>query len=153
MWLFACLWLERVHIFFPTIFSTYLCSVNACFVCIVPCNQSSVARFIQFSSRCIDASMLFWMLASPFPSWHIQSVYIIIWMLGLMHTHVFSCYLIHFLKFCFGHFKNDPEYPMKRTALWWDLSYVVSFRVVFLFSWGIFFNLFVSSPHVWWCPL
>ena len=56
------------------------------------------------------------------------------------------------------HIENGPEYvtwgAAKVFIYWQDFFYVVWFPVVFFVLMTYFLkNIFLSSPHVWWCPL
>ena len=48
------------------------------------------------------------------------------------------------------HFRNGPEYLTKGQprclSLWWDYGYIVSFRIVYSFSWDTLLNFFHHLP-------
>ena len=93
--------------------------------------------------------------SSSYFSWHIQPVYAISGMKGLMNQQEFSCSLVHFLKFFF---KNGPKYHTRRTAqvfihLMRFLQYSLvwsSFLVLQRYS---FLNFFLSYLLVRWSLL
>ena len=80
----------------------WLCN-SACFVCIVSgrCNQSFSAFLMKSSCRCIVAMFIAGRFSSSFFSSHVQSIYVISGMEGLMHHHESSCSLINLFKFFF----------------------------------------------------
>ena len=144
---------------FPFLFSGYFYSVNACVVYIVSvlCYQSSSALFyVVFCSlnRCIDVILNASESFSSFFSWHIHSVYVIPGIKGLNASPWVSLFSSPFVEILLTFtsrmvpsilWEGQPRY----LSLWWDFCHVVCFRVVFTFSRGIFKNIFLSSPHVW----
>ena len=127
--------------FFPFWFSGYFRSVDVCVVCIVVsgCNQSSSVVFMYFSSFCIDASTLSWMLTSPHPPF-LDTYSLSTTSLGYKAL----CIVISFLAeiLLSSTLRMIPSVLwVGYLSLWWDF-YVIWFRVVFSSSWVFSFNFF-----------
>ena len=146
VWDFTCLLLGRSIPFFlfPFFFSGYLCSVDACVVCIVPggCNQSSTELFyviFKLLYRCIDAMLN----AGESPSSFITTSSQVLKALWIVTN------FLVILPICSGslvHFKNSLEYLTKGTAqvfiplMRFPLRNVVSSRFLVLLTYfSIFF--------------
>ena len=76
-------------------------------------------------------------------------------------TNLSLLFLMQFLKWrnllfiCLSsflvHFKNSPEYLIKKTAFWWDFYYRTWCWEVFSFVWSILFLFFLSSWQILVC--
>ena len=106
--------------FFPFLFSGDFCSVDACVVCIVSggCNQSSSDAFfcsllvvVSIHRRCHEWSQVLFLF-----SFLTHTIYVISGMWGFMHRHDFSYSWSICWSFSLVHFKNGPEYLMRRTV-------------------------------------
>ena len=71
---------------------------------------------MQSLYRCIGAIFIAGESSFSFISQHVQSVYLISGISGLMHLHEFSCSLVHLFKFFLRPLKSGPEYLTMGTA-------------------------------------
>ena len=102
--------------------------------------------FMLPSSRCIDASMLYWMLASPLSPSFLDSYSLIISRRPYASSWVFL-YSGPFVEVLLWSTLRIVRSILRRgqpryLSLWWDFCHVFWFRVVFSFSWGILFFIF-----------
>ena len=107
------------------------------------------------SSRYIEASTLYWMLASPFPpfldTYSLTMLSLGCKALGMVISFLVLCSIC--LSSSLVHFKNGPEYLTRRQPNYLSLLIgsfnIVLFRVVFWFSRDTLFLFFLSSPFVY----
>ena len=156
--LFAA-WNVHEIAFLPFWFSTY-CSVDPCVICVVSgrCNYSFSALFMQSSIRLIDESSLFSVVIfllflthifCLYKFWDLRpSFYIVI---SFLVSGPFVEVLLSSILWMFPSILRMDQ--PRCVFLWWDFCYIVWFRAVFSFSWGFLLNFFLSSPHIWCCPL
>ena len=106
--------------------------------------------FTLSSRRCIDASTLPSLLASPHLLSFLDTYSLCTSSLG---SHEFSCSLVHLFKFL-----PRPLQECSRVSYEGDTS-LMRFLLLSLVSSSFFvllgysFLIFLSSPLVWWCPL